>query len=749
MLKSSLEFALEYAARGWRVLPLHGITSKGCTCGKGNGCSAPGKHPTVARGAHSATTDPDTIRAWWEECPDYNIGIATGERSNLTIADIDIGGNKCGGEVWQELLRRADVSSLNTPMVETGSGGLHVYFAYNSALKNGTDVFGLNVDCRNNGGYVVAPPSQHVSGGMYSWLVPPETPLLHIPAEIARIAAAGGLSDTTPPAQVRRRYSLATVEAMLSCVSAEERDMWRNVGIILGREFNASDDAWDVYVRWADQYTGERAPNHNDIMHEAFYVLSQKETAHPLTIATIARAAMRAGYRPRVELADPAAAAAASGTFDCEPTQFVYIAPEGKFLFERTNEFWPTESVNVSVAPVDDGGELIKPTAWIRRYRRAQVRIFDPDFPTGLISLPPHSAVQYGAVGVNMTAYNVFRPGIPSDKGDPYAAEPFIAHVRRLLPEPGDSDQILNFMAHRVQRPGEKIRFALVLAGEQGVGKDTVIEMCKPAIGVHNCSNITPMALASDFNEFVCSLLLTIDEASDAKNLGKLMFAERVKTLIAGAPDYVTINPKYERKYNARNVAGVVITTNHLDSGGLYVASDDRRYDILRAATAAEMGIPTLEAKREYFDALWCWYNAGGKWHVASYLAQRDISNFDPSRNRPTAAATEAARAVSMEIDSWALDALAALGNPRVVTAAQVITAAEQHGTFRREELVRRVRPSMLRCGYKWVRNPGDKSGAWNVGTARHVLYCLPYTHNTTIEEFLKKLKLGSANGAF
>lgn len=747
MPKTNLEFALEYAARGWRVLPLHGLTDQGCTCGKGTGCSAPGKHPAVARGAHSATTDPDTIRAWWEACHDYNIGIATGEGSNLTIADIDVGDNKCGGEVWSELLRRAEISSLETPMVETGSGGLHVYFAYNSALKNGTDVFGLSVDCRNNGGYVVAPPSRHVSGGTYSWLVPPETPPQHLPSEIARIAAAGGLSDSTPPAQVRRRYSLATVEAMLSCVSADGRDMWRNVGIILGREFGASDEAWDVYVRWADQYTGARAPNHNDIMHEAFYVLSQRETSRPLTIATIARAAMRAGYRPSAELADPAAAT--GGMFDCEPTQFVYIAPDGRYLFEPTREFWPQEAVNVSVAPVDDGGELIKPTAWIRRNRRVQVRIFDPDFAPGTVTLPPHVAVQYGAVAQALTAYNMYRPGIPTDRGDPDAAEPFVEHVRRLLTEPGDADQMLNFMAHRVQRPGEKIRFALVLAGEQGVGKDTIIEMCKPAIGMHNCRNITPMALTADFNEFVCSLLLTIDEASDVKNLGKLMFAERVKTIIAGAPDYVTINPKYERKYDARNVTGVIITTNHLGSGGLYVAEDDRRYDILRAATAADMGMPTVEAKRDYFDELWGWYNTGGKWHIAAYLARRDISGFDPSRNRPATDAAQEVRAMSTEIDSWALDALAALGNPRIVTAAQVMTAAESLCAYNKAELYRRVRPALLRCGYKWARNPDTKSGTWNIGTVRHSVYCKSYAHRTTIDEFLKKLKCGDSDGAF
>src|SRR5260221_6684672 len=82
--------ALEYAQRGWPVLPLHGIRDGACTCGNPK-CDKPGKHPRIKSGKeHSeATTDPDRIRTWWERWPDANVGIRTGVASGLIALDED------------------------------------------------------------------------------------------------------------------------------------------------------------------------------------------------------------------------------------------------------------------------------------------------------------------------------------------------------------------------------------------------------------------------------------------------------------------------------------------------------------------------------------------------------------------------------------------------------------------------------------------------------------------------------------
>lgn len=737
----NLSIAIEYAKLGWAVLPVHAVVDGHCTCGR-SGCHSPGKHPATRRGALDASKDVSVITKMFGGNEHYNIGIATGEISGITVADIDVSADKAGAETWQALLNYSGIQTLETPMVETGSGGLHVYFAYNAVFRNGTDVFGLHVDCRNDGGYVLAPPSTHPSGNQYSWIVEPSTHLpMHMPAALARAAASGVLEKGKSVARVHRP-SLASVEAMLECVSADDRDMWRKVGIILGREFDRSEEAWSVYVRWADQYTGKRASNHDAIMREAFYELSVREhPGNPLSIGTIIRAAMRAGYCHSGDVASDDGSAK-----DYTVDQFVFVAPEGKFLFEPTLEFWSADAVNATTAPMEEAGEMLKPASWLKRNRRCSARIFDPSFAPGVTIVHPNNS-EYFNSEIPLTVYNMFRPGISCDKGDASAAEPWVQHVHRVFPEQGDADQVINFLAHRVQMPGEKIRFALVLAGEQGVGKDTVIEMSKPAIGIHNTRNISPIDMISGFNDYLRCLLLTIDEASDAQNLGKLMFAERVKTLIAGAPDHVTVNPKYERKYSARNVTGVVITTNHLDSGGLFVAQDDRRYDIIRAASAEQMGIGTLEHKRLYFDGLWQWFAAGGKYHIATYLANRDISNFDPARNRITRAA-EDAKAIGMEMDSWLVDVITKLGNPQVISTREIYEAVRDEGALKLAGLNRRMRPALLRRGYVWVPNRDSKDGMWTLAGAAHSIYCLKDTPGDTVMDHIKRLSEGENDDA-
>jgi hypothetical protein len=64
-------------------------------------------------------------------------------------------------------LRRLGESYV--PIVQTGKGW-HVYYAYPAGLRNvQADPTWPGIDLRAEGGYVVAPPSLHVSGSVYEW----------------------------------------------------------------------------------------------------------------------------------------------------------------------------------------------------------------------------------------------------------------------------------------------------------------------------------------------------------------------------------------------------------------------------------------------------------------------------------------------------------------------------------------------------------------------------------------------------
>lgn len=88
-MSASLEAALAYAQRGWRVFPLHGIVRGRCTCGR-RGCSSPGKHPLVRRGLYEATSEQSRIQQWWRQWRCANIGIVTGAESGIVVVDVDL-----------------------------------------------------------------------------------------------------------------------------------------------------------------------------------------------------------------------------------------------------------------------------------------------------------------------------------------------------------------------------------------------------------------------------------------------------------------------------------------------------------------------------------------------------------------------------------------------------------------------------------------------------------------------------------
>lgn len=160
-----LEAALQYAGRGWHVLPLAWIEDGKCSCG--GACESPGKHPLVSKGLYAAVVAPKQIEKWWRRWPKANIGIRTGQISNLVVIDVD------GPMAKQEMGRLMGVYGAlpRTAAVKTGrDDGFHLYFMGNvvcgSSKADGIEVKGENA-------YVVAPPSNHLSGNVYRWIRAP------------------------------------------------------------------------------------------------------------------------------------------------------------------------------------------------------------------------------------------------------------------------------------------------------------------------------------------------------------------------------------------------------------------------------------------------------------------------------------------------------------------------------------------------------------------------------------------------
>ncbi len=160
-LNDMLQAALQYAKRGWGVFPVYGVDESGnCACGNID-CEHQGKHPSIKNGHKDATDDINIIKPYWEKHPDSNIGIATGKDS-FVVLDID---GKEGRKSLAALEKQYGKLPITVTVI-TGNGK-HYWFKSSVVVKNSTSKVGEKVDVRGNGGYIIAPPSNHYSGQTY------------------------------------------------------------------------------------------------------------------------------------------------------------------------------------------------------------------------------------------------------------------------------------------------------------------------------------------------------------------------------------------------------------------------------------------------------------------------------------------------------------------------------------------------------------------------------------------------------
>jgi hypothetical protein len=162
--------ALDLAKLGLPVFPAWSVRQLGarlvCACPKAGNCTSPGKHPMVPRGVTEASADIEQVSYWWRNRPDANIGLATGA---LVVIDID---PRHGGDRALAAIEAKYCKLPATWRVATGGGGQHIYFRAapdHPPIRNSAGHLGTGIDVRGQGGYVIAPPSRHISGRAYEW----------------------------------------------------------------------------------------------------------------------------------------------------------------------------------------------------------------------------------------------------------------------------------------------------------------------------------------------------------------------------------------------------------------------------------------------------------------------------------------------------------------------------------------------------------------------------------------------------
>jgi hypothetical protein len=390
---------------------------------------------------------------------------------------------------------------------------------------------------------------------------------------------------------------------------------------------------------------------------------------------------------------------------------FAYL-PQHRYLYVPMRDLWPASSIDAVLRPVkigtdkDGKDKFISASRWLDQNRAVQAMTWAPGFPM----IVEDRLISDGGwiTRHGCKTFNQYRP--PAIVlGDATKAGKWIDHVKRLYPE--QADHIIRWLAHRIQRPHEKINHALFIGGPQGIGKDTILYPVKHSVGQWNVSEILPPTLLGRFNHFVKSVLLCVNEVHDLGELNRFGFYERLKAYTVAPPDVIRVDEKHLREYSVLNVCGVVLTSNY-KTGGLYLPADDRRHFVAWSDATKD------DFTQKYWRDIYVWYDRGGCGHVAAYLAQLDLSGFNPKAPPPkTPFFWEIVESNRAPENAELADILERLGNPDVVTKADVIEVADDDfASWLRDRRNARLIPHRFEeCGYVAVRNPHHVEGQWRV----------------------------------
>jgi hypothetical protein len=192
--------AEDYARRGWSIVPVKAD-----------------KRPAVRawKSAQQVAAAPEAIASWFARNRDaVGVGIVLGRVSGgLYCRDFDDAG------AYSRWAHAFPEYAKQLPTVRTGRG-LHVY----SRHKGVTTTTMPDGELRGEGAYVLAPPSPHIAGGLYAWLVPlPNGPLPdHDPEAIG--LAWQWIADNTATSDPRATERTERTEKQRHRVSRDTED---------------------------------------------------------------------------------------------------------------------------------------------------------------------------------------------------------------------------------------------------------------------------------------------------------------------------------------------------------------------------------------------------------------------------------------------------------------------------------------------------------------------------------------------
>ena len=203
------------------------------------------------------------------------------------------------------------------------------------------------------------------------------------------------------------------------------------------------------------------------------------------------------------------------------PKDFYCHLPTNTFIYRATHDMWPPSTINGRFG----SGAANK----LQRNRGVEQATWAPGFPPLIRDKLIANGAWVSEPGTS--CFNLYRPPLPNRAGDKDKTGPWLDHLKKEFPD--DWEHIRNWFAYRVQHPEVKINHCIVMGGDPGTGKDTLIAGVREAIGAWNFQECNPPQLFEAFDaSFLQSVILRINEARDMgeSRIDRYQFYERTKT---------------------------------------------------------------------------------------------------------------------------------------------------------------------------------------------------------------------------
>lgn len=470
------------------------------------------KVPVLKDWVHKASTDPEQIRAWWAQNPNYNVGGVMGEVICLDF-DKDEGFDSAD---WLAVWERENGKLPETATAVTGRGGMHLYYRVDRPIApsvNGD----IHIDVRGIGSQAMMAPSVHPNGNTVFWDLDPED---------VGIADANDLvykliEEVQPPKQEREHVKIQSGVVK----EGEGRNNWLYKQGCSARAKGADDD---IIASWLETLNNQkcRPPLGDDELARVIASVCNK----PIGLSEEAKREVEAASAGRV----PAHVRVSRMLIDERYACFIEGVPA----------VWDGIGYDLGWDAIERAILDVMPNATDKQ-RKEIVKYLNLKMPREKAASPRFIGFKNGALDIETLELMSFSPAmrmqnvIPHDWNPKAQSDVLDGFLQRIsCGDPFIESNLCEFIGLCMYRSA-KYAFAAILLGKPeesaSNGKSTYIALMRDVLGASNCASLSLQSLGGNFMpQFLAGKLANLgDDISSEFAKGQAM--EVFKKAVSGS----------------------------------------------------------------------------------------------------------------------------------------------------------------------------------------------------------------------